>query len=60
MDEMFNIFHSFVVTPFDIFRRIQSYFWLKNGANVISNDIKPTKIQNAHFNKPDAAFMTMF
>ena len=30
-----------------------------NGANVISNDIKPTKIQNIHLNKPDAAFKTI-
>ena len=31
-----------------------------NGANVISNDIKPTKIQNVHLNQPDDAFKTSF
>ena len=35
-------------------------FGKKNGANVISNDIKPTQILNVHFNKPDAAFKTSF
>ena len=33
---------------------------VKNGANVILNYIKPTKILNAHFNKPDDAFKTVF
>ena len=28
-DKIYNVFHFFVVTPFDIFRSIQSYFWLK-------------------------------
>ena len=55
MDKIFNIDHSFVVTPFDIFRSLTFY-----GANVISNDIKPTKILNVHFNKPDAAFKASF
>ena len=31
---------------------------VKNGANVISNEIKPTKTLNVDFNKPDAAFKT--
>ena len=30
MDKIFiTIYHSFVVTPFDIFSSIQSYFWSK-------------------------------
>ena len=43
-DHIFNIYHSFVVTPFDIFRSIQSDFW--------------STILNVYFNKPDAAFKT--
>lgn len=39
MDEILNIHHSFVVTSFDIFRTLSSTF-VKNGANVTSNDIK--------------------
>ena len=29
-DKIFNIYHSFVVTPFDIFRSIQSLYILTN------------------------------
>ena len=35
-------------------------FGSTNGVNVISNDIKPTKIQYVHFNNPDAALKKTF
>ena len=46
-----------MVTPFSFsFSGALLLLLVKKGANVISNDIKPTKILNVYFNKPDAGF----
>ena len=45
MDKIFNIYHSFVVTPC-LVKMVQMSFQM-------------TKKQNVHFNKPDAAFKTL-